>query len=72
MIKKLFSILLLFFAATIALFAQDTQPEMADVLRQNGKIYNVVAVVLIVLFGIFIYLFVTERKLAKLENRIKK
>ncbi|NMM46798.1 CcmD family protein [Flammeovirgaceae bacterium KN852] len=41
---------------------------MADALRADGKIYVVVAVVLIILAGLFIYLFRVERKIKKLEN----
>jgi CcmD family protein len=55
---------------SLPLAAQDTGAEMADVLRTNGKIYTVVAVVGIVLVGLFLYLFLTERRLTKLENRL--
>lgn len=49
------------------LFAQD-KVEMADVLRSNGKIYAVVAVCLTILFGLFLYLFILDRKIKKLEK----
>ena len=66
--KKLFSILALtFFSATT--FAQ-SQPEMADTMRSNGKIYVVVGVILIVLIGLFLYLFSIERKVKRLEQKI--
>jgi CcmD family protein len=42
---------------------------MADGLRSSGKIYVVVAVLLTVLSGIFIYLFRLDRKISKLEKR---
>ncbi len=45
--------------------------EMADQFRADGKIYVVVAVVLIVLFGLVIFLWSTDRKLKKLEEEIK-
>jgi CcmD family protein len=45
--------------------------EMADVMRADGKIYVVVAIITIVLAGIFIYLFLLDRKLKKLENLLK-
>lgn len=51
-------------------FAQD-QPEMADTMRANGKIYVVVGVILIVLVGLFVYLFSIERKVKKLEDKIE-
>lgn len=42
--------------------------EMADVFREDGKIYTVVAVILTILGGIFFYLFSLDRRLKKLEN----
>ena len=50
------------------LFAQDTKPEMADVMRSNGKIYVVVAVILTILVGLFIYVFLLDRKISRLEK----
>lgn len=69
MIKK--SILslasLLFFVASIA---QENGVEMADTMRDNGKIYVVVAVILTIFAGIIIYLIRLDRKLNKLEKNI--
>jgi hypothetical protein len=42
--------------------------EMADAFRADGKIYVVVAIVLIVLFGLIAYLFMLDRKLTRLER----
>ena len=70
--KKLFWLLIMFVSISQQLIAQDKQAEMADILRENGKIYNVVAVVLVILIGFLVYLFITERKLKNLENRINK
>ncbi len=50
--------------------AQETV-EMADKFREDGKIYVVIAVVSIILAGIFIYLFRLDRKITDLEKRIK-
>ena len=52
-------------------FASDGEPEMADVMRSNGKIYIVVAMVLIVLAGLITYLFLLDRKVKKLENLLE-
>ena len=60
------------FGLVSPLFAQDKEAEMADVMRSNGKIYTVVAVLGIILVGLFVYLFISERRLAKLEDRLKK
>lgn len=69
MIKKL---LLSFFAIINCLFlsAQDSTKgvAMADALRQNGKIYVVVAVILTIFAGIIIYLIRLDRKISKLEK----
>lgn len=55
-------------AATPQAMAQNA--EMADAFRADGKIYVVVAVVLIVLAGLIVYLFMLDRKLNKLERMI--
>lgn len=63
-------LLLLFLGMLIngVLFAQDSQPEMADMMRSNGKIYVVVAVCLTILIGLFAYVFVVDRKISRLEK----
>ena len=55
-------------ASSILTLAGDADPEMADVMRSNGKIYIVVSIVLIVLAGLIVYLFSLDRKVKKLEN----
>lgn len=70
--KRRLGSILGFLLLSFATFSQDVnQPEMADLLRSNGKIYTVVAVLGIVLSGLFVYLFLTERKLSKLEKQVK-
>jgi hypothetical protein len=49
-------------------FAQEKQPEMADAMRSNGKIYVVVAVCLIILIGLFMYAVTIDRKISRLEK----
>jgi len=51
--------------------ADQTNVEMADTLRQDGKIYVVVAVLVTVLGGILIYLVSLDRKVSKLEKQLK-
>ncbi len=55
--------------------AQDTlkneKPQMADAFRSNGKIYVVVTVLVIILTGIFFYLFNLDRKINRLEKKVK-
>lgn len=49
--------------------AVETRPEMADVMRSNGKIYVVVAIVVMIFLGIIFYLLHIERKVKKLEDQ---
>lgn len=48
--------------------AQDSTIEMADVMRENGKIYVVVAVVLAILIGLFLYLIRLDKKISNIEK----
>jgi len=48
--------------------AQETQPEMADVMRSNGKIYVVVLVLATIFAGIIVYLVRLDRKIKQLEK----
>jgi hypothetical protein len=49
--------------------AQDA-PQMADVLRENGKIYVVIGVISIIFLCLVVFLVYLERKLKKLEEKI--
>ena len=50
-----------------AAFAQD-KVEMADNMRSNGKIYVVIAVCLLILIGLFIYVFTLDKKISRFEK----
>lgn len=49
----------------------DTGPEMADVMRRDGKIYIVVAVLVSVLVGILLYLISLDKKISRLERELR-
>lgn len=49
--------------------AQDA-PQMADALRENGKIYVVIGVMSIIFICLVVFLIYLERKLKKLEEKI--
>jgi len=70
LLKKIVLFLFMIFSA-VNLFAQDEKVEMADVMRSNGKIYIVVTICLIVLVGLFFYVFILDRKISKLEKSNK-
>lgn len=59
---------ILFFIGTQAAQAQ---VEMADKFRGEGKIYVVIAVILIILAGFFFLLFKLDRRAKRLEEEIK-
>jgi tetrahydromethanopterin S-methyltransferase subunit D len=48
--------------------AQTVNPEPQDLMHSNGKIYVVVAVVLTILVGLFLYVFNLDRKITKMEK----
>jgi len=60
---------------TLLSFAQPMntqQEEPTDFMRSNGKIYVVVAVVVVIVAGLFIYLANLDRKITKLEKNSDK
>lgn len=60
--------LLLMLVISSAIQAQEVVAENADLMRSNGKIYVVVAVVVTILLGLFAYVFNLDRKISKLEK----
>ena len=69
----LFLLLMTWLLSTANAFAQTaTEPEMADDLRASGKIYVVVAVVVVIVAGLLVYLISLDRKVSRLEEQIKK
>lgn len=66
-----------FFAAALfllahPLWAQSNEPAMADLMRSNGKIYVVVAIVMSIFIGIALYLFRIDRKVKSMEDHFDK
>jgi CcmD family protein len=53
---------------TLINHAQDDKVEMADAMRSNGRIYVVVAVVVLILVGLFLYLLRLDKKISRLEK----
>jgi uncharacterized membrane protein YcjF (UPF0283 family) len=63
-------ILVMFVFFSIDSFCQSNdQVEMADILRQDGKIYTVVSAVVIILTAMIILLIRVDRRLFKLEKQ---
>ena len=67
-VKKAIS--LLFFQLILGLELLTGQSGSTDFMRSIGKIYVVVAVIVIIFIGIILFLVYLDRKLTKLENQI--
>jgi hypothetical protein len=66
-VKKI-SILFVLMIISIAGFAQEQKAQMADVMRSNGRIYVVVAVMVTILLGLILYLVRLDKKITRLEK----
>jgi uncharacterized membrane protein YqgA involved in biofilm formation len=59
--------------STTSFFAQTApEPQMADAMRENGKIYVVIAVLAIIFVSIIGFLIYLERKIKNLNDKIDK
>ncbi len=63
-------IFFLFLFLTSQLANAQEEVEMADAMRSSGKIYVILAIILIVLTGLITYLFMLDRKISRLEKEI--
>lgn len=65
------TLLLTLMAFSAGLYAQSAVAEKpsSGFMRSNGKIYVVVAVVVTILCGLFLYVFSLDRKISKLEKK---
>ena len=66
---KKYIITAVFLAFQMQVFAQQ---EQVDFMRSTGRIYVVVAVILVILLGLFFYLIRMDKNLTKLENQINR
>ncbi len=68
--KSAISLLSLMFVSMTA-WAQNQDIEMADTLRQDGKIYVVVLCIVVILIGLLAYLFKMDKRVKMLEKKYK-
>jgi predicted RNA-binding protein len=67
--KILMNIIFSFLCLTcLAQSSTEDNESLATIMRSNGKIYVVVAVMLTILAGLILYLVSIDRKISKLEN----
>lgn len=71
-LMKRLTALFTFFAFVLTTFNTSAQSEveMADTMRSSGKIYVVVAILVLILVGLFLYVFLMDRKISKLEEKV--
>ena len=65
------SLLFLSFLFFFSGLSMAQQPEMADAMRSNGKIYVVIGVIAIILTGLLVFLMIIDQKVRKLEQKRK-
>jgi hypothetical protein len=74
MIKKILS--LMFICVSLLSQAQQviisSEPQMADMFREEGKIYVVISVISIIFLALVVFLVYIERKLKKIEDKVNK
>ena len=63
---------LLFFTSLESISQATEEVEMADILRQDGKIYTVVVGLVIILTAMIILLIRVDRRIFRLERQAKK
>lgn len=66
--KKLICLIFSLLSFISAFAQQSSTVEMADEMRKSGRIYVVIATVVIVFAGLAIYLFAMDRRLKRLEQ----
>jgi len=68
---KLLTVLFLFLNTIVFAQENNSSVDMADIMRSNGKIYVVVGVIIIIFLGITTYLFLLNKKINSLEEKLK-
>ncbi len=68
--NKLTSILIFLTSFLLSHVSSAQQPEMADAMRSEGKIYVVVAILLIIFSGLIVYLVMLDRKVTRIEKKL--
>ena len=66
-LKKIMTLFLLLILSVVT-HAQNDKTTMADMMRSNGRIYVVIAVVVTILIGLILYVWRLDRKMTRLEK----
>ena len=69
MIKAIFFLFVLMLNTTFVLAQEGTaKTDFGETMRSNGRIYVVIAVILIILIGLILYVVRLDRKMSKMER----
>ena len=69
--KKINSLLLSILMFIVSAVQARQEVEMAYTMRSEGKIYVIVAIILLILAGLIFYLFMLDRKVKRMEDKLK-
>lgn len=69
---KIVTLIVLFFSSLESFCQSNEKVEMADILRQDGKIYTVVFGLVVILTAMIILLIRVDRKIFRLERQVKR
>lgn len=69
--KKLINSIVFTLISLFATAQEKATADSSDLMHQNGKINVVIAVVLVILIGLFLYVFMLDKKITKLEKENK-
>lgn len=59
------------FSQAQEMMSQASEPQMADQFRANGKIFVVIGVIGIIFLALVIFMIYIERKVKKIEEKVK-
>jgi CcmD family protein len=69
--KKIINTIAFIFITLFATAQDKVVADNNDLMHENGKINVVIAVVLVILLGLFFYVYTLDRKITKLEKENK-
>jgi len=69
--KKIINTIAFIFITLFATAQDKVVADNNDLMHENGKINVVIAVVLVILLGLFFYVYTLDKKISKLEKENK-
>ena len=69
--KWLMTLLVLLAGPLSAMAEEAEESAVVEMLYASGKIYTVTAVISIILLGIFVFMFMVDRKVSRMEKKLE-